>query len=326
MRKIDLQVHLEHFLAESYEDIKTIRSFNEAEKVENSKYVLDNMISFVMKKTTAMDYDAIEMSKGNIRKLKEYETLRLTIKTLQDMKRQMGITCPELDDIELGLRNIESLSGNFELGFKLDNTTIKLMYNNIVVALICATSQIIATHMEYIKEPTGNYKAAFKRANSMSNGYSILFIKNLTQFNRKCANGEIQKFLKLSLDKRSFVGVSMVTSATILAVGLSIIPIMREIIYQYYNLRMTLSDNLRLQADFLIINQNNLKHNSKEAKSQAEIANRLIKLSDKIDVDMKTSSKRASMEVVEENKTMSLDRPSHNTDYNVSNSDNSLLI
>ena len=326
MKKVDLQAYLEHFLAEDMNDVKKIRSFSEGEKVENSKYVLDNMISFVMRKTSSMDYEAIEMTKGNIKNLKEYQTLRLTIKTLQDMKRQMNVTCPELDDVEKALQNVESLTGNFELGFKLDNTTIKLMYNNIVVAIICSTSHIIATHMEYIKEPTGNYKAAFKRAGHMSNGYSILFTKNIAQFNRKCASGEIQKFLKLALDKRSFAGVSITTAGVIAVAGLVAIPIMREIIYQYYNIRMTLADNLRLQADFLLINQNNLKHNSKEAKSQAEIANRLIKLSDKIDVDMKTSSKKASHEIVEENKTLKLDRPSHNTDNSYEISDNSLLI
>ena len=61
MKKQKLDIYLQHFLAESMEDIKTIKALNEAETIKTSKYVLDNMITFVMKKTTALDYDAIEI-------------------------------------------------------------------------------------------------------------------------------------------------------------------------------------------------------------------------------------------------------------------------
>lgn len=326
MKKQKLDIYLQHFLAESMEDIKTIKALNEAETIKTSKYVLDNMITFVMKKTTALDYDAIEMTKGNIKKLPEYETLRGTIKALQSMKRDLNIKCTDCDEVENALNNVESLTGNFEVGFRTNNATIKLLYNNIVVAIICSTSFLIATHVEFIKTPSLDYKAVFKKAHTMSNGYNNLFLKNLAQFNRKCASGEIQKFITLSMDKRSFMGVSLAVAGSVVLVGISCIPLIREIIYQYYNLRVSLSDYLRVQADFLAINQNNLLPGSKEAKKQQEMINRLLKWSDKVDVDLKVSTKKAVGEIVEENKTLSLDVPSNSVDDSNENINNSLLI
>ena len=326
----NLTTYLEHFLAENMNDIRTIRSLSESESVEKSKYLLDNMIAFVMKKSTALDYDAIEMSKGNIKNLKEYETLRNTIKALQSLKRQVGSPCKEVDTLEVALQNIENLAGNFEVGFKLDNKSIKMMYNNLVVALIAGTSFVISTHIEYIKDDSGTYNTVFKRVNKVSNGYSILFIKNLELFNKKYASGEVQKYLNLSLDKRAFAGVSLMSAGVIVMVGLGIIPLLREIVYQYYYLRTSLADQLRQQANFLLINQNNLKHNSKEAKNQAEVANKLIKYSDIIDVDLKVSSKKASSNIVEENRTLHLDKPTKTTSMTLDTyndiSANSLLI
>lgn len=326
----NIQAYLEHFLAESYEDIRHIRSLNESESVEKSKYVLDSMISFIMKKSSGLDYDAVEASKGDIRKLKEFETLRLTIKTLQDMKRNMNIPCKEIDTVETALSNLITLAPNFEIGFRVDNRTITMTYNNLVVALIASTSFIIATHIEYIKQDTGEFRAVMKKVNHMSKGYNILFIKNLEQFNIKCSSGDMLKFLNLSLDKRAFAGVNLLSKGVIVMVGLGIIPLLREIIYQYYYLRTSLADQLRIQADFLIINQNNLKHNSKEAKNQIEVANKLIKYADMIDVDLKVSSKKASSNIVEENRTLHLDQPSKvtvmKTDNFGSNNANSLLI
>lgn len=82
---------------------------------------------------------------------------------------------------------------------------------------------------------------------------------------------------------------------------------MREIIYQFYFMRVSIAEHLRVQASYLELNQSrltNLKGKKDVAKNQEKIAKELIKISDKIDVDQKTATKKAEMEIKKDNKNI----------------------
>lgn len=326
MNNNTLKVYLEHFLADNREDIKTIRSFNENETMDKSKYLINNMIQFVLKKSESMNYDAIEMTNGDITKLKEYPILKNTIKALEELNRQNGSHCKEINDITLALSNIEALKNDFELAFKTNSKTVKLFYCNLVVAVICSTSFMVATYIELIKNQlTNDYNVVMKDLKSQ-NAYNILFIKNLAQFNTKYSSGEIQKFLTMSLKKKGLAIPELTLGVTVIA--FVIVPLLRELIYQYYNCRLELSDYFKAQSEFLTMHQNHLLVGSKEAKRQAAMAEKFNRLADKVSVDMKVSSKKAISEITSENRTLNVNKDSfHST--NVADayaSDSSVLL
>ena len=96
----------------------------------------------------------------------------------------------------------------------------------------------------------------------------------------------------LNSHKKALIGEEVVISGVIVLALLSLVPIIRELIYFYYNSRVKLSDYLAMEADFLEMNSMAVKSSGKSPAERKEIAKKQEKLvkdmrrmSDKVMID-----------------------------------------
>jgi hypothetical protein len=307
---------LQEFVVKDNRDHLTLRKLSENEKVEMSKELVESLYKTSTERAMGLDYDDVENSKGDFTKIRDYSTVVESINLLKGMQGSLNEKVEELDTVINAHENILSNTANFEQGFRVGNTGAILLYNNIAMAIVASTSFLIATTIDYVKDPVGNYSAHFRNNASAHKGHPTIMIDSLKKFNTLTVNGDLAKFFEYSYSKRALAGLTVGTgTAVVAALGISvaIVPIVRELTYQFYHMRVRFADYLRLQSSFLEMNRTRLgsmKNMKQTIKKQEQIIKQMTHLADKIDVDQKTSTKKAAMEMKKENNTISMDSPS----------------
>jgi hypothetical protein len=305
---------LQEYVVKNNRDLLAFRKLSESERGEMSKDLVESLYKATAERAMRLDYDDVENSKGDITKIKDYMVLTDSIKLLQAMQASMTEKIDDLDVIVNAHEAIIANTANFEQGFRVGNTGVIMLYNNLAMALVASTSFVIATAIDYVKDPVGNYSTHFRNNASKQKGYPTVMIDSLKKFALLNVNGDLAKFFAYSFSKKALVGVGVGAAIVIGALGISImiVPLIRELVYQFYHMRVSIADYLRLQADFLEMNQsklNSVKNMKATAKKQENLMKQLTHLADKIDVDQKTSSKQAENELKRENNGVHMTSP-----------------
>lgn len=320
---------LKPLLIHSVEDKLDYKVLTEEDKSELTKVMVQRLYDDSVRKSVHLDYDDVERSKGDITKIKDYETLKSSIEFLESIQLKMREKIPGLNTIVESHKNIISNRSNFEQGFRVHNPHVILFYNNIVVSLICSTSFLISTSVDYIKDPTGEYSVHLKNNVMKTKGYSTVFLNSLERFNTICKDGGMSKFFTMLYTKKNLVenieiiaGVGLAIAVGI-TIAIIIVPIIREIIYQYYFMRIRISDYLRLQANFIELNRDkvlnsNLSNKKDVLKKQDKLVEDLTRLADKIDVDQKISTNQSREEMKQEDKSLGVNKMNDFVDHEMS--------
>ena len=122
-------------------------------------------------------------------------------------------------------------------------------------------------------------------------------------FNRKMLEGIIDK------GRNNFGGVEILGIAAVSMVALAIVPITRELIYHFYNLRANLSNELEVQANFLEMNRTCVEANDaftedkkkKILTKQENLRKKLLKLSDILRVKEAKASRGSKRDIEKDN-------------------------
>lgn len=249
-----------------------------------------------------VNYEIIDASKGDYKKLSFYEELEKTHKFLKE-EIKIG---EELVIIDLAKRNVQKLKKAFEEGYKLESDVVILLYETTVHAIVDATSVLItitATSVVKTKEACSRHS-----------------LNMLKRFNKAVEKGSLQKALKTANEQAFFdSGAMTVAKEEVLATALSMlvgaglilafIPIIRELVFYFYYTRMKISDYLDQLSMYIKINEVEVRNNPKfdEAKKkdiiekQNKWIERLDSLSDKIRVNQSRGEKEAKEQIKEEN-------------------------
>ena len=101
-----------------------------------------------------------------------------------------------------------------------------------------------------------------------------LLYTNLGRFNKSCATKEVDKCLEhvIKNGSRQLMGdtLAIVSVMAVIGIIVSIIPIMRELIFFFFNTKQQISDYFTIQADLLAINAEYVKQNSVMGKTDKE--------------------------------------------------------
>lgn len=267
-----------------------------------------------------IDFDNIPASKGDIDKYTGTKPMKETLVVLAGLQSDMkNISDDYINTISTAISNIAKYKDLYGNGFKLKNDFVMLEYNTLVYTCVEATTSLIYQFVDIFKNPTQDTNTLVIRNTKYK--ANLFYLDQLRKYNTviKKMGNDYRKYLTNMLDKgneSNFIGTAtMVGAATVGLVALSIIPITRELVNQYYNIRHKLSSSLAYHAYLLEMNkaiiEGNNTFNASKKKSilakQETIKNQLIKLSDLLRVsNVKTGEKRmASIE--KENKTMTID-------------------
>lgn len=322
----------EHFVYDA-KSAKEYHSLSEEQKTNLSKNMIEAAFRCILMKAHKLDYELFEESKGNFHKFKGYADLEESLSVLETMRVSIQTPMPELETVKTAKDNLNKFKSEFELCFRNENLIGKMLYCNIALAVVVSTSYLISTSVDYIKSPVGTYEMHLRKKQK---SVESCMIKSLNEFNKMCLSGEMQRLLhnllhspktmneSINVNAAISVGKAMSTAATgafaaakgflfsnigiaasVVVLLILIIPILRQVIFQFYSMRVKIADYCRLQIEFLKMNQTKLsvlEGADKTAKRQQSIIKVLTNIADRIDVDQKSSTKRAELDIrAEEN-------------------------
>ena len=266
-----------------------------------------------------IDFGDIPKSEGNIRNYKGYNNMMETIDVIEKLaiEEKANDVIKYVKILRDAINNIDQLSSTYNKGFITKTEYVAMEYDTYVYFCIEATTALIYSFVEVVKAPDKNlYEMKIKNSKLRADEF---YFEQLEKFNRVQNKSGIdyRKMLETMCDKgkSNFTGAEVLGVAAVVTVAMSIVPITREIIYQIYNFRGKLSDNLEMQAHFLELNkvcvENNemmdAKKREKVAKKQLELSKKLLKLSDTIRVKSSKSIMDSKRELKSDNKMLTLD-------------------
>lgn len=294
--------------ATSFKECKEILALTEAEVANASNDMVAKLFKSAIDKSH-VDFGDIPESKGDITKYKGYKTMSESLTYLRNIADKANIKIEELNVVEKAVANIIAYRDHFEKGFKLNKDFIILQYNSLVAMCVEATTILISSMIEYVKRVD---KLEFEIVNTKISIGGVC-IDNLEKFNKTVSSGDFSKVINSVIKSGSegFNGAAAaaITLATIGGV-ITLVTILRESIFFFYNSRMKIADFLNTQALFLELNRNNLEANSagipaakknEIIKRQQALIVKLRKYADKVKVNDTTANNKVKTDIKREN-------------------------
>jgi hypothetical protein len=155
----------------------------------------------IQEKVDRVDFSYVEASRGDITKIPHYTELcdcldiihRIVVEYKQD-------TAP-VDTVLTAIQNLKVRTAMFKKAFMINAPLPKLTYNSIALGIVQSTSLLIATSIEYIKDPNADsFKMALDTVGYNKTRDNLLF-NNLKTFNQSCANREFDKAMATVMER-----------------------------------------------------------------------------------------------------------------------------
>lgn len=294
----------------TFRERNEIYALTENQQLQVEATVISNLYRSAIDKSH-IDFDDIPESKGDITKYAGYKSMKECISILEVLSKRYNTAIPELLTLKDAISILETNREKFVKGFMLDRDVVKMIYITTTAACVEATSVIITSYVDFVKNPNS---VEFK---IVTNKYrpsrtSIDCLKSLVSSSKE---GKLSTILnEATSSKDNFVGVEpLVTGAIIIGAAVAVIPLMRELIFAFYYSRVRISEYLDHQAKLIELNKANIEASTLPSKEKKEVlrkqqaqADKLAKLSDKIRVESVKTQAKASSEIKQENKKWTL--------------------
>ncbi len=258
------------------------------------------------------DFGDIPDSKGSITKCKYMKSTEESLDILSELMVKNNIPTTEVDIVRQAIVNMKKYTPTFESAFQMKQDYLILFYNTIVMAIIDATSMIIADYMNYLLGPE---QSQYDSRSRNDKGRGRISLDNLRRFNDEVKVGHFETMSTYLLDaqRKNFTGTGIVITGVVITALVSVIPVTRQLIYFFYRTKVKLSDYLEMQAYFLELNKLGVQASSKSAKEKQEILKKqekiILKLrrtADKLKINDEDIGALAKKQVADDNKGFSL--------------------
>ena len=312
----------EHFDLSDRKSIKTMLSLTEAEQNQAMVALASKLYDKIVDKVDDIDYGTIPASKGDITKIGNYNDLRECLDTIRNILVHYKQDTVNVDTIDKAIDNIKDSKNIWEKAYAVKSELPVVFYNTITLSIVSAVSLLISASIDFIKEPTNqSFSISFDKVGYMKSKDKLLF-KNLEEFNKSYAKGEIEKVMNAII--KSTVNVkestmeavteSVALTALVAAIGTGvlvtgllfcIVPILHELTSLLYCAKQSVSEYFELQAKLVQFNADQLKYDYTKSESeikkiydkQVKIVEKFKKISDKFAVKMNKSEKDAKKKI-----------------------------
>lgn len=304
--------------------LNTMISLREEDQSRAVESLTSRLYQVIVDKAAEVDFGTIPLSKGDITKIQGYDNLMECIDILKSLLIEYRQDTKPVDTITDAVNNIKSRTDDWERAFNLNVDFPMMLYNTIVLAIVSSVSLLIATSIEFIKD-AGEFSFDIKLDKvAYSKNKDGLLFDNLKKFNKTCSSGDLDKSLEhiFASYKKQLTGVGMgvltfLSISAVIGIVMSIVPIMRELIYFFYHTKQNVSDYFTIQADLIEMNSEYVKHNDSLGKSseerkiiarkQQKIADRYRKIGNKLSVQVKIAEKNTKSDIAKSKKMTSKD-------------------
>ena len=262
----------EHFNILDKKTRKTLLSLDEAGQNSVVMSLTSKLYDKIVDKCEDIDYGEIPATKGDITKLSKYDSMKETISIMHDLLREYNQDTGPVDELSVAFSNVEARKDLFERAYRYNSELPIAMYCNVVLGIITGISYMIATCIEFIKDPgTENFRISLDKV-AYSKTKDHMIYNTLKSFNKTCENKEFDKAMEavLKSSTKNFGGAVATGSIAMVVLGtlLILIPVLRELIFMFYYMRMKVSDFFDIQADLLQANAYSIEANKTLNKSE----------------------------------------------------------
>lgn len=299
---------------------KVLFAMNEAEQDKMGISLTSRLYEAIIDKVDDIDFGEIPRTRGNITKLPNYDSIKETHRLMVDTLKHFKEADAPVSTLIRAMSNIESRTNAWVRAYNLNVEFPMVIYNTIVLAIIQATSYMLSCCVDFIKSPTSDKFDIIIDRSRLNKSKDHMVFDSLEKFNAACEKGSVDKAIEACLREnvKNFSG-SIMALAPIgaIIVLLSVIPIIKELIFLFYYSRVKVSDYFEAQSSLLEINAYNLESGQtmvrtgqdakKIAEKQVTIAGKFRKISEKIAIDGKTAENQAGKALVADSKKLKAD-------------------
>jgi hypothetical protein len=301
--------------------VNTVCAMNEAEHNTMLVSLTNKLYEMIVDKVDSIDFGEIPQTKGDISKLSKFEQLNECHRVLREIFEQYHENTKPILELENAVTNIESMKDIF-IGAYLCKANFPItVYQTMTLAVLNATSFMIASCIEYIKNPKAEGLTIVLNKTGVAKAKDHLVYETLVDFNEACRKGDVQNALKPFVQHkiRGFAMTAALGIKAVLVIGavvLAILPMIKDLVYFYYSARARVSQYFDIQAKLLEMNAQELKDNPDiqtvdDRKSvisrQLSIARNFHDLANFIGVDAKTSEVKATKEIKSDSRKYKID-------------------
>ena len=309
--------------ATTFAEKNKIYSLTEAEQAVINDRMVGNIYQSALKRRD-IDFGDIPNSKGDITKFGGYDNMVATVDMLKALTKKFGIKMHELNIVEDAIDNIRIQKRIFEKGYQLNIDFIQMYYQALVLACVDATTLLLASYVEFTKT-VNNIDFQIKRGKGISGN---ICIDSLQKFNMSVKDGSFAKFADglMSKKQENFLGAATAAAAgtkavVAMGIGAAIVPVLRGLIFYFYDAKMSLSEKLAYQKELLEMNAFRLNAAEMDAQKRNKILDRqkgymdkLERLSDKIRISDKLATKSSTASIKQDNKQWNIGNVTNNGD------------
>jgi len=303
-----------------YDTNNWLFSLNESEQNSLLVNLTNKLYQMVVGKIDHIDFGEIPATKGDITKLSKYKELRECFNVLRGIFKQYREDDEPIDVIENACDNILNMKSLFMAAFISRSTFPMSVYKTMTLAVINATSFMIATCIEYIKNPKSEGLAIVLKKTGIVKVKEHLVYETLKDFNESCRKGEVENALQPFVKNRvrNFIGIFAISVKAILVVGgvlLAILPMIKDLVYFFFSARTRLANYLEIQGKLLEMNAKELEDGDIETVDdkkaviarQTTIANTFYKLANVIAIDNKSAEVKADNDIKKDKEKYKID-------------------
>ena len=297
------------------ETLNTICSINEADRAAVLTSLTSKLYDNIVDKVDDIDFGSIASSKGDITKIENYERLLDCIELMRSIIKEYNQTTDPIDVVSDAIANVRERTSKWQKCYAMNLEMPIILYQTIVMACVSSVSLLISTSIEFIKNTDdGTYTASLDKVAYNKTSVNLLYT-NLKKFNAACKSKEVDAIIDhvISINAKQFTGsVAAIIGSGVAVVGIAklIVPMLRELVFFFFNAKQSVSDFFAVQADLLEVNANNVQYKSdipddkklKIADRQNKIAGKFRNVSNTFSIKMKKAQKDADDSIMKEKK------------------------
>lgn len=298
----------EYFDPSNSSDFTKLLSLNEQEQDKVMVNLATKLYSHIVNEITDIDFGDIPKSKGDITKIPNYIDMLDCINIIHDLCVRCKQKTTATDTLFKAIDNLKESKNVWNKSF-VNNVSLGInTYNSLALAIVCSTSLIISTSIEFIKDQSSEeFNMILNKVQLQKSLESVLF-QSLQEFNKGYASGEFTKAIMVannakrnisehelmtfdenaitdalikagkdvlnglvsSSDNPLATGAKLVvtTVSAVALIAVIVIPAIRNAVHFFYSSRQKLSDYYAVQAALVEMNANNIKYD--RSKSEEE--------------------------------------------------------
>lgn len=295
---------------------KVLLAVNEADQNRILTALTSKIYDSIINKVDQIDFGDIPSTKGDFTKLPKYNQLVACNEAIKELVLGYGIKDVEaVDTVLTAIQNLVSNADLFTRAYRYNSELPIVVYNTIALSTIAATSYMISTCIDFIKQPKQDSFTASLDTVKYKMVKDHLLFTNLQKFNEGCASKELPNTLETLVRNhmKNFTGVEVgmwAAGVASVAIILNIVPVLRELVFFFFYCRTNISDYFDTQADLLQTNAYDVKHNSeidparreKIVKRQLKFVELFRKISNTFSVDCKKAEVHAEKDIAKATK------------------------